>query len=85
MLRIQRSSNGAVVFALIGRIEFDNVAELERLLSLEAVGQEIVLDLQDVTLVDRNAVRFLGRCEAEGVKLVNCPPYIRDWIEAERG
>jgi hypothetical protein len=85
MLRIQRSSNDRVVFSLSGRIEIDDVAELQRLFSLEAVGQEIALDLRDVTLVDREAVKFLARCEVERIELENCPAYIREWIDAERG
>jgi hypothetical protein len=85
MLRIQRSSNDRVVFSLSGRIEIDDVAELQRLFSLEAVGQAIGLDLRDVTLVDREAVKFLARCEVERIELENCPAYIREWIDAERG
>jgi hypothetical protein len=73
------------VFSLSGRIETEDVAELHRVLSLEAAGQAIALNLQDVTLVDRGAVKFLARCEAESIKLENCPGYIRGWIEAERG
>jgi hypothetical protein len=85
MLRIQRSSGQGVVFSLSGRIEIEDVAELQRLLSLEAVGQGLALDLQDITLVDRDALKFLARCEAESIKLENCPAYIREWIDTERG
>ena len=46
--------------------------------------ERIVLDLDEVTLVDLDVVRFLGVSEAEGVELVNCSPYIRDWIFRER-
>lgn len=84
MLRIQRSSSDGVAFALSGRIEIDDVAELRRLFSLEAPGQTIALDLQDVTLVDRDSVRFLARCEAENIELRICPAYIREWIDAEK-
>ncbi|HEY0321216.1 MAG TPA: hypothetical protein VGC66_09700 [Pyrinomonadaceae bacterium] len=45
---------------------------------------KIVLDLEEVNLVDVEAVRFLGSCEVEGVTLLNCSPYIRDWIGKER-
>lgn len=83
MLRIQRSSDDPVVFSLSGRIEIDDVAELQRLFSLEAAGQAIVLDLRDITLVDREAVKFLARCEVERIKLENCPAYIREWIDAD--
>jgi len=74
-----------VVFSLSGRIEIEDVAELQRLFSLEAVGQDIALDLQEVMLVDRDALKFLTRCAAEKIKLENCPAYIREWIDAERG
>ena len=84
MLRIDRSSNRGVVFSLSGRIEIEDVAELQRLLSLEAPSQAIAFDLQDVTLVDRGAVKFLARCETESIKLDNCPAYVREWITAER-
>jgi anti-anti-sigma regulatory factor len=84
MLKIERSSNRGVVFSLSGRIETEDVAELQRLLSLEATGQDIAFDLQDVTLVDRNAMKFLARCESKSIKLENCPAYVREWIAAER-
>jgi hypothetical protein len=83
MWRIERSSSKRVLL-LGGRIEADDVAELERLLSLEVGRDGIDLDLQEITLVDRDAVKFLARCESENIKLENCPAYIRQWIEAER-
>lgn len=83
MLRIQRSSNQGVVFSLSGRIKLEDIAELQRVLSLEATDQGIRLDLQDITLVDRDAISFLASCEAEGIKLENCPAYIREWIDTE--
>jgi hypothetical protein len=85
MLRIQRSSsNRGVVFSLSGRIETEDVPELQRLLSLEAVGQDITFDLQDVTLVDRGPVKFLARCASQSIELQNCPAYVREWIASER-
>jgi anti-anti-sigma regulatory factor len=84
MLKIQRSANGEVVFILSGRIEAEDVEELKRLMALEKGGRHLVLDLNEVTLVDRNAVKFLKRCEAESVRLENCPAYIREWIEREK-
>jgi hypothetical protein len=84
MLKIQRSSNGGVVFTLIGRIEMEHVAELRRLLSLEEAGSRIELDLKDVTLVERNAVRFLSECEADSILLRNCPAYIREWVNRDK-
>ena len=79
MLRAQRSANGGVVIALSGRIETENIADVESLLRSEGAIR-IVLDLKDVTLVNRDAVAFLSRCETNGIVLKNCPAYIREWI-----
>jgi anti-anti-sigma regulatory factor len=83
MLKIRRSQNGQVVFTLSGRIEAEDVAELQRLLALETTGRQLVMDLKDVTIVDRDGVKFLARCEATMIRLENCPLYIREWIERE--
>ena len=84
MLKIQRTVNGEVVFTLSGRLDGENIGELHALFGAEAEGHRIVLDLKDLTLVDRDAVRFLERCEADSIKLKNCPAYIREWIARER-
>ena len=86
MLKIQRAAQGAVVFfTLSGRIQAAEVAELQRLFDLEANKQHVTVDLYEVKLVDREAVRFLARCEMEGITLVHCRAYIRAWIEQEKG
>jgi ABC-type transporter Mla MlaB component len=84
MLKIQRSANDTVVFTLSGRIEAEGVIELQRLFDLESAQQQVALDLKDVTLADRDAVKFLLRCEEHGIQLENSPPYIREWIEREK-
>jgi hypothetical protein len=85
MLKILRSTkNASVIFTLVGRVEGENLAELKRVIGLEARDHNLVLDLKDVTLVDQSAIRFLARCEAESVMFENCPAYIRDWIAAEK-
>jgi hypothetical protein len=84
MLRIQRSEHSdGVRFMLSGRIEGEYLAELRRLVEGEE-SRPLTLDLGEVKLVDRNAVRFLARCEAAGATLENCPGYIREWIARER-
>jgi hypothetical protein len=83
-LRIHKSENGkVVVYALSGRIRAEEVAELQRLFEVKGQDHRIVLDLKEVKLVDRDAVQFLARCEANGTKLENCPAYIREWIVRE--
>jgi anti-anti-sigma regulatory factor len=51
---------------------------------LERHGPRTVLDLDEVTLVDVEVVRFLGRCEQAGTALLHCPPYVREWIAREQ-
>jgi hypothetical protein len=83
--RIESAARGRfTVFVLSGRIETPAIAELRRLLELQTDCCDIVVDLKDVSLVDREVMRFLALCEADGVKLENCPPYIREWIEREK-
>jgi anti-anti-sigma regulatory factor len=84
MLRIQRSANGHVVFKLSGRIEAEDLRELREVLALETTGKQLILDLRDVTLVNQDVIKFLGSCEADSIKLENCPAYIREWIDQVR-
>ena len=84
MFKIQRSTNeNVVVFALSGQIESAGLAELQKLLESEPGDQSICLDLKETKLVDRDVIGFLAACEAKGVKITNCPAYIREWIERE--
>lgn len=85
MLKIQRKANGNVRFTLSGRIEATDIDELRRLLELDRTDNHIALDLKDVTLVDRDAIKFLTDCESQDITLENCPPYIREWIGQETG
>ena len=84
-LKIVRSTeDGVVVLALSGRVELEHVAELQNLVDFAAANNRVVLNLEELRLVDREAVCFLAHCEAEGVELEDCPAYIREWIEKER-
>ena len=84
MLRVERSSNGEVIFRLSGRLHGENIVQLEELLKSEEEGRRISLDLKDVTLVNEDAVGFLSGCESDGIALKNCPAYIREWIANRR-
>ena len=44
----------------------------------------VVLDLEELDLVDVEAIRFLNACEAKGISVLNCSPYIREWMSRER-
>ena len=55
-----------------------------RLFETQTNHRAIVLDLKDVSLVDRDVMGFLAHCEAARVKLENPAPYIREWMEREK-
>ena len=83
--RIETAARGRLtVFILSGRIETQTMSELKRLFEGQTDCHDIILDLKDVGVVDRAAVCFLVRCQADGVKLENCASYIREWMEREK-
>ena len=82
-LRIERQFDGGrPVLRVSGRIAAENLEELKA----EAQGMKVgtVLDLEHVTLVDVDGVRFLCACQADGMELLHCSPYIREWMIRER-
>jgi hypothetical protein len=84
MLKIKTSIQGDLtIFVLSGRIEGECISQLENLISAEKRG--VALDLGEVTLAGLAGVQFLARCEQTGIKIQNCPAYIREWISRERG
>ena len=83
--RIETAARGKfTVFVLSGRIGKQAIAELRRLFELQTDNRDIVLDLKGVSLVDREVIGFLTRCQADGVKLENCASYLREWMEREK-
>jgi hypothetical protein len=67
---------------LIGRVRAEDLVEVAR--QLETSGPGVVLQLDEVTLVDVDVVRFLNKCETGGMRLFNCSPYIREWMSREQ-
>jgi len=68
---------------LSGRLQAKHLEELK--MQLEGTRSRIALDLNGVTLVDVETVRFLNVCEKGGIQLLNCWPYIREWMIREKG
>lgn len=82
-LRIERSTTETgTTFRLSGRIGAENLMELKT--EIEGKRAATALDLEHVTLVDVEGVRFLTTCESQGIKLIHCSPYIREWMVRER-
>ena len=82
--RIDRvvSAKNLVVLSVSGRITGEHVDMLRGVLEQESGG--FAIDLNNVLLVDREAVQLLALSEANGTELTNCPPYIREWVTRER-
>ena len=82
-IRIERFVDGKkTVFRVSGRIGADHVDMLREL--LEEEQGKVAIDCREVTLISREAIRFLALSEANGVELRNCADYIGEWIARER-
>jgi hypothetical protein len=83
MLRIDKNSDGCVTtLRLSGRIQSDCIASIRSAMNGGCARK--ILDLSEVTLVDIAVVRFLISSEDEGIELVQCPPYVLEWMRRER-
>jgi anti-anti-sigma regulatory factor len=86
MLKIHCTSGRTVVFKISGQLDSDNVNELCQVVDAEPAGGVLVLDLTDLVLADRDAVRVLRQYEVRGrAVLRNCPAYVRTWMACEHG
>ena len=82
-LRIEKDSNGQrTTIRLIGRMQREHIEELKA--QIKAGGTSVTLDLNEVSLVDLEVIRFLATCQTEGISLVHCSRYIHNWISKER-
>ncbi len=81
--KIERHTDGQhTTLRLIGHLQAAHLEALQA--QLKSNGPRTVLDLDEVTLVDVEVVRFLGGCEAAGIAVLRGPPYIREWIRREQ-
>jgi hypothetical protein len=84
MLKIHCTSGRTVAFTVSGQLDADNVNQLCQVVDAEPADRVLVLDLTDLVLADRDAVRILRQYEVRGrVVLRNCPAYIRTWMAGE--
>jgi anti-anti-sigma regulatory factor len=84
MMKIEMASDGeTVTLRLSGQIDDSHSAAIEA--EVRRYRPQLVFDLAEVTLVDRTVVQFLAAREVDGVELLNCPRYIREWISREVG
>ena len=67
---------------LSGQLRSEHLEQLKS--EVERAGPSVTLDLEELELVDIEGVRFLNACESAGVSILNCSPYIREWMLQER-
>jgi len=83
MLKIERLFNGErITVRLIGRARAEHLGEITN--QMGSCGPSVSLDLEEVTVVDVEVVRFLGACEEKGIELFHCHPSIHRWISREQ-
>ncbi len=79
------ASDGSVVLHVSGRIDGTSADTLHEITEKEKkLEGGFAIDLAEVTLVSREAIRTLSLVEPDGVELRNCPAYVREWISRER-
>lgn len=84
MLKITRvTDTGTTTLIVSGRIQAEQLPDLRRSAEGERASN-VVLDLSEVTLVDGDVVRFLSQCEMQGIRLAQCPAYVREWMTREK-
>jgi len=82
MWKLEHSSDGErTTLRLMGRVRSEHLGEIIN--QMAVCAPRVALDLEEVTVVDVDVVRFLGKCEGQGTELLHCPPYVREWISRE--
>jgi len=82
-LKIERTFGGADIrIRLSGQLRSENLSQVKS--EVERAGQPVALDLEEVDLVDVDGVRFLNECETAGIPVLQCSPYVREWMQRER-
>ena len=80
-MTVVQSAANSVTLAVAGKVNAGALSEIGRLIADGRQNHKhVVLDLSEVTLLDRAAARFFGETLKQGVSLVNCPLYIQHWI-----
>jgi hypothetical protein len=83
-LKIERTfADRNMRIRLSGQLRSEHLSQVKS--ELERAGQPVALDLEEVELVDVDGVRFLNECESADIPVLHCSPYVREWMQRERG
>ena len=78
MLRIEW---GEGTMRLSGELRSEHLDHVKA--ELERHGSTLTLDLEELDLVDVEAIRFFNACQAKGISVSHGSPYIRAWMSRE--
>ncbi len=82
-LKIERTFGGRdMCIRLSGQLRSEQLGQVKS--EVGRAGRAVALDLEEVDLVDIDGVRFLNECEAAGIPVLQCSPYVREWMQRER-
>ena len=83
MLKLKRicEEHGTRI-CLSGELRHSHLVDVRT--EIEQVGQAATLDLDEVDVVDIDGIRLLNEYQEQGIQVVNCSPYIREWMLQEK-
>lgn len=67
---------------LSGELRSPHLADVRA--EIELAEHPASLDLDEVDIIDIDGICLLNECQARGIQVVNCSPYIREWMLQEK-
>ena len=81
---VSSTQSDSLTLAIAGHVSHEALPEIALLIDHGRRDHEkVILDLSEVTLMDLAAAQFFAEQFRGGVRLVNCPVYIRRWIVSD--
>jgi ABC-type transporter Mla MlaB component len=78
---VSSTQSDSLTLAIAGNVSHEALPEIASLIDHGRRDHDkVILDLSEVTLLDPAAAQFFAEQFRGGVRLVNCPVYIRRWI-----
>ncbi|HUK36195.1 MAG TPA: hypothetical protein VLV86_19900 [Vicinamibacterales bacterium] len=72
---------GPVTLLVSGGVDAPCIADFDRTISAaRRLGKDIMVDLSEVTVIDRFGLQYLFDLTNTGVVFVGCLPHVRRWL-----
>ena len=82
-LRIKpHCENHGTRICLCGELRYGELVNLRN--EIDQFERPATLDLDEISTVDIDGIRFLNECQAQGIQVENCSSYIREWMLQEK-